>query len=260
MAQWKPSVGDRFECQVSDYSYCGDWECSGLDTVLFEIIDTAFDAGSQHSNAVLATTSAIGLHLTYSVWGNGWESSEVDHEYSDTTLVASSGPRMIETSFNGYNVGYQSWTQLLFNYDTSVIFQGRSYAASYAGGAAFLPTLGWFLSLAGYESNGPCTSQCLEETWTLSLISASKVHSIVQSESHSKMRLLAKGGLLQLENVEASNITLMDLLGRVVNSWQFPLSGPREITLNVADVPTGIYFLRISGKGMDEVKKVCIAH
>ncbi|MFI5202663.1 MAG: T9SS type A sorting domain-containing protein, partial [Candidatus Kapaibacterium sp.] len=155
---------------------------------------------------------------------------------------------------------YHSWSQISLVQDTSVIFQGISYTGSYGSGAVFLPTLGWFLSLAGYESNGPCFWTCIEEQWTMSLISASKVHSSVQSESRSNILLLTNSRLLQLVNFEASNITLMDLLGRVVNAWQFPGSGSRDVTLNVADVPSGIYFLRVSGSGMDKVKKVCIAH
>ncbi|MDP4198014.1 MAG: hypothetical protein Q8922_01135 [Bacteroidota bacterium] len=36
--------------------------------------------------------------------------------------------------------------------------------------------------------------------------------------------------------------------------------GPRQITLNVADVPSGMYFLRLSAPGIEQVQKVCIAH
>ena len=32
------------------------------------------------------------------------------------------------------------------------------------------------------------------------------------------------------------------------------------ITLNVADVPSGVYFLRVTAGGVEEVKRVCIAH
>ncbi|MFI5202684.1 MAG: hypothetical protein ACHQNE_09880, partial [Candidatus Kapaibacterium sp.] len=112
MAKWKPDVGDRFECQVKDYSSCGDYGCVGTDTILFEIVDTASNVDIQHPNAVLAATSAVGLHLYSYAWGAGWDSTEVVHFYTDTTLVASTGQRLIETSFEGYNVDYHSWSQI----------------------------------------------------------------------------------------------------------------------------------------------------
>jgi hypothetical protein len=261
LQQWKPNVGDRFECTVSDNANCGDYMCSGLDTVLFEIIDTSFNADSQHPNSVLATTSAIGLHLRYYVWGNGWDSGQVvAHDYNDTTLVASTGQQVIATSFGGYNVDYHSWTQIPFIQDTSIIFQGISYPAFVAGAATFLPTLGWFLSLSGYETNGACANPCLQDFWTLSLIAASTAHSSVQSANNSDSFFLSNGSILELVNVEAEKTTLMDLVGRIVNTWQFPATGPRDISLNVADVPSGVYFLQISAPGVEEMRKVVIAH
>jgi hypothetical protein len=262
LQQWKPNVGDQFECQVSDYSSCGDFMCSGLDTILFVIVDTSFNADDQHPNSVLAATSAIGLHLTYYQWGFGWDSSEVAHDYFDTTLLASTSQEVISTTFDAYNVVHSSWTQIPLVQDTPVIFQGVSYPAFSATSTAavFLPTLGWFLSLFGYESAGPCVANCIEETWTMTLIAASTTHSSVQSESNSNSFLLSNGSILQLVNVEADKITLMDLVGRAVNVWQFPASGLRDITLNVADVPSGVYFLRISVPGVKEMRKVVIVH
>jgi hypothetical protein len=63
--------------------------------------------------------------------------------------------------------------------------------------------------------------------------------------------------------IVGTNLTadLLDPLGRPIRSWQMPIeSGERQITLNVADVPSGVYFLRVSGGGIDEVKKVAIIH
>jgi hypothetical protein len=259
---WKPSEGDWFECQITEANNCGDYECYGMDTVLFEIVDTSFNADAQHPNTVLAATSAIGLHLYYSTWGNGWNSTEVSDSYGDTTLLTSTGSQEIETSFNGYNADRRNWTQIPFVRDTSVIFQGISYEGSLAisPGAIFLPTLGWFFSLSGYEyipACGTCGSGVL---WMLGLISASTAHASVQSESNTNSLLLSNGSTLQLINFEADKITLMDLLGRIVNVWLFPVSGPRDITLNDADVPSGVYFLRVSAPGVDEMRKVVIVH
>ena len=263
MAKWKPNVGDRFVCQVSHYSNCGDWKCGGVDTIVFEIIDTAYNVDNQHEEAVLAATSAIGLHLTYYVWGYGWDSSEIAHKYSDTTLVAMNKQNQIETSFSGYNLDDHTWTKIPLMQDTSVIFQDTSYPASYstAPAAIFLPTVGWFYSLAGYQWPGACTSECTMEQWSMFLIAAIKTRSGVQSESHPNMLLLSNNGLLQFVNVPANYITLTDLLGRIIREWQFPAYyGARDITLNVADVPSGVYFLRVSAPGMEDMRKVAIAH
>ena len=95
----------------------------------------------------------------------------------------------------------------------------------------------------------------------MSLIAADKANSGVQSENHPGLQVFSNGGLLQLANMEASAIALTDLVGRTIRTWQFPrFDVPREITLNVADVPSGVYFLRVTGGGVDEVKKVCITH
>jgi hypothetical protein len=46
-----------------------------------------------------------------------------------------------------------------------------------------------------------------------------------------------------------------------IRSWQMPVeTGERRITLNVADVPSGVYFLRVTAGAVEEVKGVCIAH
>ena len=51
------------------------------------------------------------------------------------------------------------------------------------------------------------------------------------------------------------------LLGRSIRSWQLEVAaGESQVHLNVADVPSGVYFLRVSGTGVEEVKRVCIAH
>ena len=184
------------------------------------------------------------------------------HYYSDTTLLASTGQNVIATIFGGYNVGYNIWTQVPFVQDTSEIFQGISYPASVATSpaATFLPTLGWFLSLSGWEANGACAYPCLQDFWRLSLIAASTAHSSVQSETNSNSFLLSNGSILQLVNVEADKITLMDLVSRIANVWSFPASSTRDITLNIADVPSGVYFLQISARGVDEMRKVVIVH
>ena len=256
MAKWKPSVGDKFICSVSHHTDCGDYKCDGLDTVMFEIIDTANNAVSEPS-AVAAATTAIGVHLTSYAWGFGWDSSSVSAHYKNTTYMASQGQRSIETSFLGYDSG---WTAISVPKDTSVIFQGRSYAAVASNSSDFfVPALGWFFSLRGYER--PCLSDCIVQYWTMSLISASKTKSSVQADPQSNAYLLSGGSLLQLVNVEASNITLSDLLGRPIHSWQLPIeAGPRQITLNVADVPSGIYFLKLTAPEVEEVRKVVITH
>ncbi len=259
MAKWKPNVGNKFICAISHSSSCGDYQCAGIDTVSFQIIDTSYNSDNQHQDAVFAATTVLAPHYTFYSWGSGWGSTPVVHPYSDTTLMALTQPHLLETSFQGYTDGYHNWSRILFDRDSSLMFDGQSYTAAYesASGTLFLPTIGWFFSLSGY--GGVCTGYCTHETWTLSLIAASKTNSSVQADPQANSYLMSGGGLLRLVNVEANNITLSDLLARPIRSWQMPIDpGPRQITLNVADVPSGVYFLKLTAPGVEEVRKVCI--
>src|SRR5205823_5608507 len=109
-----------FICTVSHYSNCGDWGCSGVDTIEFEIIDTSYYSDKEHQGAVFATTHALGLHYSYIVWGGGknvgYDTSEIEQHYSDTTLWSSTGPRQIATSFTGDGgfVTHDYWSNNLF--------------------------------------------------------------------------------------------------------------------------------------------------
>ncbi len=259
LQQWKPNVGDRFECLISHNINCGDYECTGIDTVLFEITDTAYDGDTQHPDAVFATTSAIGLHLTYYEWGQGYDSiGQIGHNYNVNTLISSPSAQTLETSFNGASVNYNSWMEIPFIRDTSIVFQGVNYQGSLSAAGMFLPKLGWFFSLTGNEYGNICYP-CLEGTWTMALIAASGP-SGVQVDIPSNSMVFSEGSFLQLVNIEANKIMLMDLVGRIVNAWQFPSFGHRDITLNVADVQSGVYFLQISAPGVEEMRKVVIVH
>ena len=69
--------------------------------------------------------------------------------------------------------------------------------------------------------------------------------------------------LLRIDNVRASfnRATLLDALGRSVRFWRLSGGdGPREIALSVAEVSTGIYFLRLQGDQFDDVNRVSIIH
>jgi hypothetical protein len=263
MAKWKPNVGDKFICTVSHYSWCGDWKCEGLDTVMFEVKDTAFNGNNQFKNAVLALTTPIGLHFTMYAWGpNGYAGTPETLSYPDTTILSLPSSTKAVTSFIGYRPESHVWlTTLTFEHDSSVVFQGRTYSARYAQQGLFAPEIGWFLSLSGYDGGGTCWSYCTKVDWYLSLLAAIKLYDAVPAAITSNAQIIANEGMLLFRNVNASDFTLSDLLGRPVRSWQFAASdGPREITLNVADVPSGVYFLRLQGDGVDEVKRVAVIH
>ncbi len=56
-------------------------------------------------------------------------------------------------------------------------------------------------------------------------------------------------------------IQLLDPLARPIRAWSLDVAaGESQVHLNVADVPSGVYFLRVSAAGMEEVRKVVIAH
>jgi hypothetical protein len=267
ISSWKPNVGDRFICQVIELCNCGDWKCDGIDTLIFDIVSTSYRADNIHQNVVLAVTNAQARHLASYVWGRGgWSVTSLFAQYPDTTLISFDSTNTILTTFRaGASAEVSSkWTNSFpFVRDTSVVFEGESISAAKASYYdIFLPSLGWFYSMDGgqVDRNICCPGIATFESWVMQLISVEKVERSASSDQEPTFSLTSKNGLLEL-NTSTSLISILDLVGRPIRSWQLAASdGPHEIMLNVSDVPNGVYFLRLQGNGVDEVKRVAIIH
>ena len=87
---------------------------------------------------------------------------------------------------------------------------------------------------------------------------------VTGTEGNSSFDVLSRDGALLLtlhSNNSATAVQLVDPLGRIVRAWEIPIgAGDEHVTVNVADVASGVYFLRVSAAGMEEVRKVVILH
>jgi hypothetical protein len=134
---------------------------------------------------------------------------------------------------------------------------------------SFSPDLGWYYEGSQFDGawtlpapgKGPQKldgHSCRENRYRL--LFAETPMKRVEIEQLSKERVWFDGFNLIAQGFQnIKTLKILDPLGRPVRSWQLAASdGPREITLNVADVPSGVYFLRLQGGGVDEVRKVLI--
>jgi hypothetical protein len=128
-----------------------------------------------------------------------------------------------------------------------------TYAAWYGSNSSFIPSLGWFWTLRGYQTRGACADNCIVEEWYLSLIAAIKAEKGVARDSAPLTAVSYQNGLLAIENRRHSSIDLTDLLGRTLRSWRFA-RGVAEgaLSLNVSDLPDGVYFVHLRGDGIEE--------
>jgi hypothetical protein len=126
---------------------------------------------------------------------------------------------------------------------------------------AYSPTVCWI-----YRMNWNIVRQGGQsQQGTSVLISSSQLRSNVNRAIGGFDSIVSSGGFILISRSSEFTITchvaLLDALGRPVRSWQLAATdGPREITLNVSDAPSGVYFLRLQGDGVDEVKRVAIIH
>jgi hypothetical protein len=131
--------------------------------------------------------------------------------------------------------------------------------------AVYSPEVRWFLYLSEYDFSNFTLSTSQESNSTLALIFSSLL-SVDAPLNNIELFSVSSNGvsinvLLRIILQNNPVLTLLDPLGRPIRSWQMPVeAGERRITLNVADVPSGVYFLRVSDGRVDEVKRVCITH
>jgi hypothetical protein len=150
-----------------------------------------------------------------------------------------------------------------YRFDSAVTVPGLVQNGMSSQVAVYSPDLRWFLYRSDASSSYPNIGVWSDYNSSTTLLSAN-LSRVDDSPSDAPEFLVQyQGTSLQilLDTWEPLALALLDPLGRSVRSWQVPVdSGERQITLNIADVPSGMYFLRVSGTGIDEVKKVAISH
>jgi hypothetical protein len=246
MAKWKPRVGDIFH-----YHYMhieahwhhgqqlkgGSWEGEFSDTITS--VDSSLD--TIRTSVVIARRS--GAPSIYWYWF---------HVSGDTSSLH---PLAIESTIGDFDFSKSQITQALFDGDSISLYDG-----------SYSPDLRWFYSWSNgydnvnYEGSGAEGDENITHYWLMSA-SQAIVLSKDRTDSYLNVRTDGKFITLSISSSKPNFYILLDPLGRPVRSWQMPVeAGERRITLNVADVPSGVYFLRVSGGGVDEVKRVCITH
>jgi hypothetical protein len=266
MAKWKPNVGDKFtyERLKSGGSYTpGEHRDTGSyrDTIVMEIVqsDTMYD--STHS--VVAVEG--GPHRYY--YYHPGHDSVSNHSFGIITYP-------FDYSQNGFGFDFSNGadSQVVVGSHRLTAYRdfverGVMMAATNSQTALYSPELRWFTyfdnSTYGIEGPSDLTIDQFESE-TLIFASSLGVYE-PPGPSNNDFSICISGALMQISilKFEASHVSLdlLDPLGRPVRSWQLAASdGPREITLNVADVPSGVYFVRLQGGGVDEVKRVAIIH
>ena len=259
MAKWKPSVGDKFFMHVEYSSLWGTHtltQGSGIDTLLVESVDSNVD--TEHRNALVLLVN----------------SNHKEVIYFDSSQSPSVGPYPFVISGTPYRKSFDFALSrdTQFVADDSIRYSAvEVHEYDTSGGVTssddmiYSPGLRWIVSYDFFRGY-PLSSGGLRWEYggqTL-MAAATRMNSGVKrvAADENKYAIPMRGGFISLpilDNID--ELLLFDPLGRTVRSWQLPAeSGPREITLNVADLPSGVYFLRISSPGADEVKKVAIVH
>ncbi len=150
--------------------------------------------------------------------------------------------------------GSQSFTDSI----GSELITSQTYYSTYS------PRLRWFTS-ESYQSYNSTNGD--NSHWNINLIAAITPSSAVKNETAEATSVLLvpdDGFFHTLVEIPMSNevkFSILDLLGRPIHSWQMSVNaGSQQISLNVTDVSSGVYFLQISAPGLEEMRKVVIVH
>lgn len=265
MAKWKPNVGDKFTYDVrhSWNNISGKPDTgSSRDTIVMEIVrtDTAYD--SIHTS-VVAVEGDAQRYFDFHSAGDTASAHAVafitlPFDYSRTDAYAANFTSSHDSQFV---IGSKSVTGY-----QEIVQRGYQMAALLQQKVIYSPDIRWFLYFENTVDGNAYANVILHEFTSETLIMASSLGvSSSLASAGDDFTVGASGSLLYLTLLKSeainSSLVLLDPLGRPVRSWQLAASdSPREITLNVADVPSGVYFLRLHGDEVDEVRKVAIVH
>ncbi len=284
MAKWKPSVGDRFIYHHhSEWSYVYPYD--GVYTT-----DTTWEEEIEAVDSNI-DSNRRGVVITYEPWGfvgnylfrKVDDSSESNYPFAIVTGNMTSGEP--EGSLNDSCVRFDFSKS---NDSSVILFEGIPITLlfastdaceipvfdSYSGGVSeclYSPDLRWFVSRSFSESgySHPKWGGNISGSDTLVAaitsrfdMSVDKAHPLSRVGS---IKVSGDGKLINAEIMLANSLhaklMLLDPLGRPIRSWALDVAaGESQVHLNVADVPSGVYFLRVSAPGLEDVKKVCIVH
>jgi len=117
----------------------------------------------------------------------------------------------------------------------------------------------YFLKIDTLENNLGVNTFAQSSTFTTELSTVSvkepKVNSIVIYPNPANDRIYIKSN----EISKISRIELMNTIGKTVRVIENPVSSQNEISLKVADLPSGIYFVRVMGEGNTQTMRVLIS-
>ncbi len=276
LRKWMPNVGDQF---VYDEVWASSGQngsgsqphsSSGHDTLTMEIVknDSLF-IGDTTWHVVIVKDSDYGAKQSSQqsfYFHLGHDSNSTHSLMIDEVEPITRHPFAYDFSDSrDSQTEYGSKQITAYRFDSSIGIDGLIQQGIDSEVAVYSPELRWFLyrydEFSSYPNFGVWGDNSDEQTMLSAALSR-----VDESPPGASMFFVQYHGTslqiwLHTDTRKPLALSLLDLLGRPIRSWQLPVdAGERQITLNVADVPSGVYFIRISGGGIDEVKKVCIMH
>jgi len=262
-----PNVGDVF-VYAGNYAYQSNGNSEkgeSTDTIRIDSVDIFID--SLHPHTVLYYTNrsiyAQGYYFAnrdtaQSTFPFAVGSSEGSMLMSGNFVIDYSHAQPSIDSFQSDTLDVMTSSQSLADSIGPELISSQTYSATYS------PRLRWFTS-ESYQSYNSTNGD--NSDWNINLVAVITPSSGVKHETASASSVLFVSdegilhALIEIPMTNETKFSLLDPLGRPIRTWQMPVdAGERQITLNVADVPSGVYFLRISTPGVEEMRKVVIVH
>ncbi len=275
LRKWMPNLGDRF-VYAEAWSSSGQqgsgsqpYSNNGRDTLIMEIlkIDSVFVGDTSWRVVIVKDTyynnsSPTSLQSCYFHAGrdsNSTHSLMID-VYEPTSTQ---GFAYDFSDSRDSQAEYGSKQITVYSFDSSVPVLGLVQTGQHREVAVYSPDLRWFLYQYEESSSYPNIGVSTDDASSTTLLSAdlSRVEDSPPVSSEFSVQYQGTSLQILLDIPKPLELALLDPLGRSVRSWQVPIgAGERQIILNVADVPSGVYFLRISAPGVEEMRKVVIVH
>ena len=275
MAQWKPSVGDKFVYYETweDGSY---WHgapysvTSGNDTLTMKILntDSAYSDSFQHVVTVQnssAQRKIINKSLYYYHPGKNLSSAhpfaiDIGYTLCSSCVISYDFSIAVDTQVT---YGASPLKVFAFEHDSEINGNPNAYRNA---AAQFSKAFKWLYSTNSSDYEPGQDPYYNGSFGSITLISAITVLSAVEQQpahGYAPMTITQSANYLTITSFDTGGrvftISLLDPLARAIRSWQIPAgTGAERITLNIADVPSGIYFLKLEGQGIGEVKKLAL--
>jgi len=269
MAKWKPNVGDRF--------YFRETFDGNVDTAIITIIATDSTLDSLGGSKFGSPQHGVVVSQRTMILPSGDTVSGLEYyQFDSSGYKHSNTPFRIWCLYTLLTERFSPWEVYpLFNFDSAeervVQIQNVSSHGLYARDETPSgPTSYYFASVIYSLSIKWFLNMHVIYDWMVEKADRTLMYSLSSVRSSPKTNALISDLLntgseisiyMRLHDFPYVYLFLLDPLGRPIRTWQMPVeAGEQQITLNVADVPSGVYFLRVSGGGVDEVKRVAIVH